>query len=372
MLLLFYFLAFWRRGMRTLSSLTKNWTHIPCIGSWSLNYWTAREIPRIKFLMMEFQTCNNRKGFPGGSVVKNYPANAGDTGSVSESERSPGEENGNPLQYSCLGNPMDRGAWQASVYGVTKSQTRLSNRTITANNWKQLWGKKYCSWAVNQATCVPWYRGHRDGHVGHTVWQCPQWLKSGPPRHSQDVLVTFSIRVATLFWLCKKHLASQTNPVCSWPIYFLAIRKQVVASASLAHLSCVSVSKQLVKTNLALSASPCCGGGRGWGLDTHMFTQALSDLANILWQVAHYSEQNHKALGFDYKKRLWFKKKKKRALSQPHVVPDSGFGVERTLPVECLFHSHRLWAEFCPELDQHSQQQGSPSRNLFPGKTQQG
>jgi len=59
-------------------------------------------------------------------VVKNLPANAGDArdaGSIPGSGRSPGEGNGNPLQYSCLGNPMDRGAWQATVHGVTKSQT---------------------------------------------------------------------------------------------------------------------------------------------------------------------------------------------------------------------------------------------------------
>ena len=59
-------------------------------------------------------------GFPGGSVVKNPPANAGDTGMIPGSRRSHGEGNGNPLQYSCLGNPMDRGAWQAAVHGVAK------------------------------------------------------------------------------------------------------------------------------------------------------------------------------------------------------------------------------------------------------------
>ena len=58
--------------------------------------------------------------FPGGSVVKNLPANAGDAGSIPQSERSPREGNGNPLQYSSLGNPTDRGAWQAAVYGVAK------------------------------------------------------------------------------------------------------------------------------------------------------------------------------------------------------------------------------------------------------------
>ena len=64
--------------------------------------------------------------FPGSSVVKNLPANAGatgDLGSIPGLERSPGGENGNPLQYSCLQKPMDRGAWQATVLGVAKSQT---------------------------------------------------------------------------------------------------------------------------------------------------------------------------------------------------------------------------------------------------------
>ena len=51
----------------------------------------------------------------------------GDAGSIPESGRSPGEGNGNPLKYSCLENPMDKGAWRATVHGVTKSQTRLSN-----------------------------------------------------------------------------------------------------------------------------------------------------------------------------------------------------------------------------------------------------
>ena len=63
------------------------------------------------------------QGFPGGSVVKNPPANAGDTDSIPGAGRSPGEGNGNPLQYSCLENPMDRGAWWATVHGVTESDT---------------------------------------------------------------------------------------------------------------------------------------------------------------------------------------------------------------------------------------------------------
>ena len=62
-------------------------------------------------------------GFAGGSVVKNPPANPGDAGLIPDLEKSPREGNGNPLQYSCLGNPMGRGAWRAAVHGVTKSQT---------------------------------------------------------------------------------------------------------------------------------------------------------------------------------------------------------------------------------------------------------
>ena len=59
-------------------------------------------------------------GFPGGSVVKNLHANAEDSGLIPQLGRSPGEENGNPLQYSCIGNPMDRGSWRSTVHGVTK------------------------------------------------------------------------------------------------------------------------------------------------------------------------------------------------------------------------------------------------------------
>ena len=62
-------------------------------------------------------------GFPGGVVVKNPPANAGDAGLIARSGRPPGRENGNPLQCSCLGNAMDRGAWQATAHGVAESDT---------------------------------------------------------------------------------------------------------------------------------------------------------------------------------------------------------------------------------------------------------
>ena len=93
-------------------------------------------------------------------VVKNPPANAGNkyVGSISGSGRSPGEGHGNPLQYSCLGNPMDRGAWWATVHGVTKSQTWLKQlgmhvqRTIRGG----------CSVHIHKTStrlrAVPWLR----------------------------------------------------------------------------------------------------------------------------------------------------------------------------------------------------------------------
>ena len=66
-------------------------------------------------------------GFPSSTEGKASACNAGDLGSIPGLGRSPGEGNGYPLQYSCLRNPMDREAWQGTVHGVTKSQTRLSN-----------------------------------------------------------------------------------------------------------------------------------------------------------------------------------------------------------------------------------------------------
>ena len=68
-------------------------------------------------------------GFPAGSEVKASACYAGDLGSIPGSGRSPGEGNVTPLKYFCLENPMDGGAWWATVHGVGKSQTRLSNFT---------------------------------------------------------------------------------------------------------------------------------------------------------------------------------------------------------------------------------------------------
>ena len=83
-------------------------------------------IPVVLFALRITIRYSTYLGFPGGTVVKNPPANAGDArdvGSIPGSGRSPGVGNGNPLQYSCLENSMDRGAWQATVHVVAKNWT---------------------------------------------------------------------------------------------------------------------------------------------------------------------------------------------------------------------------------------------------------
>ena len=89
-------------------------------------------------------------GFPGGSVVKNLPANAGDARDVCSIPgwgRFPGEGNGTPLQYSCLENSMNRGAWRATVHGVTKSQTGLNTQHYMekVSSW-ELWDPDWRLW----------------------------------------------------------------------------------------------------------------------------------------------------------------------------------------------------------------------------------
>ena len=77
-----------------------------------------------------FCVMRNKGGIPSGRVVKNPSANARDeedTGLIPSLGRSPGGGNGNPHQYSCVENPMDRGAWQTTVHGFAKSQTRLTD-----------------------------------------------------------------------------------------------------------------------------------------------------------------------------------------------------------------------------------------------------
>ena len=86
-------------------------------------------------LLLKYHVANYRLGFPGGSALKNLPASVGDTGDmalVPGSGRSTWRRNGNPLQYSYLENPMDRGAWWATVHEVAKSWTRLKRLSMRA------------------------------------------------------------------------------------------------------------------------------------------------------------------------------------------------------------------------------------------------
>ena len=82
-------------------------------------------------------------GFPGDSDSKESACNAGDPGG-----RSPGEGNGNPLHYSCLANPMDGGAWRATVHKATKSLTQLSDFTHLKDFMDLIWGSKCYVWNV--------------------------------------------------------------------------------------------------------------------------------------------------------------------------------------------------------------------------------
>ena len=106
------------------------------------------------------------RSFPGGAVVKNSPANAGDTGDVGlilGLGRSLGEGNDNPLQYSCLEIPMDRGGWQAIVHRVAKSWTQLSmhthSHTFQLQRGSQIAGRLEKEMAAHSSTLawrIPW------------------------------------------------------------------------------------------------------------------------------------------------------------------------------------------------------------------------
>ena len=100
-----------------------------------------------------FTSFPQKKGFLNGSVIKNLPVNAGDMGSIPGSGRSPEGRNGNPLQYSCLKNSMDRGAWWATVHGVTKSGIRLS---MQAPQKKFGWEGMRCYLHIRGRASVVW------------------------------------------------------------------------------------------------------------------------------------------------------------------------------------------------------------------------
>ena len=133
-LLLLYLPLWWKISFR--------FDQLPLGVSWG--YFTPRSLHTYSFLL---------QSFPGGSDSKASTCNLGDLGSIPESGRSPGEGNGNPLQYSCLENPMDGGAWQSTVHGVSKSQTWLSDFTFTSCHRASL----MLQWRTPVGTTLNWW-----------------------------------------------------------------------------------------------------------------------------------------------------------------------------------------------------------------------
>ena len=115
-------------GLVAMDCRTRDQILLPAVEAWSPKHRTTKEVTKeiieiaaIDTVIALKPTVINREGFPGGSVVNNPTANAGDMGLIPGLLiRLLGEGNGNPVQYSFLGNPMDRGAWWATVHGVTK------------------------------------------------------------------------------------------------------------------------------------------------------------------------------------------------------------------------------------------------------------
>ena len=129
----------WRQEEKEMTKDEVGWMVSPTQLTWVLVIsgrwrWTGKPgvpqsmgLQRVRHDWATELNRNNCEGLPDDSVSKESACNAGDTGSVPGSGRFPGGGNSNLLQYSCLENPMDRGAWQVIVYGVSKSRTQLND-----------------------------------------------------------------------------------------------------------------------------------------------------------------------------------------------------------------------------------------------------
>ena len=152
------------------------------------------------------------RGFVQGSPVKSPPANARNTGSIPGMGRSLGERNGNPVQYCCLGNSMDRGAWQTIVHGVTKSRIQLSNETTIFTPHLQ---------SVNYNTT-----DHREllhsVQFSHSVVSDSLWPHE--PQHARPSCPSPTPRVypnpCPLSWWCHPTILSSVIPFSSCPQSF--------------------------------------------------------------------------------------------------------------------------------------------------------
>ena len=138
-------------------------------------------------------------------MVKNLPVNAGDAGSIPGSGRSPGEGNSNPLQYSCLENPMDRGVWRAVVHGVTESQTGLNMHAHYIHFKKN---------ALVKSSSSPWFSFNLGDVQGHRT-SLPYSFRSG----NAPVCTRTEFVVSSLHHFHDKgkepaHLHTFVNQVC--------------------------------------------------------------------------------------------------------------------------------------------------------------
>ena len=150
-------------GIPAIRSFRKEGSFPSCVSSFS-----SESFPRSLYLMAFACLIGQLQGFPGDSDGKTSACSPGDQSSIPGLGRSPGEGNGNPLQYSCLENSMDRGAWQATFHGVASSWTRLSDFTfflsfflsltrreavpIVAPNWNTISKKKKERICMDQET----------------------------------------------------------------------------------------------------------------------------------------------------------------------------------------------------------------------------
>ena len=182
-------------------------------------------------------------GFLGGSALKNLWANAGDVGSIPRSGRPPGEGNGNPLQYSCLGNPMDRGAWQATVHEVVvKSQIRLGDSLPTTSDQctTSIWKWRDIMNTNNRAFLLPlltWShcwgtelgRGGNQDQAPHlpanslTTWELQAEASPARPR-MVDAIISQPFEVSARnicchyhVWLGQQHPPEEDRTLCPPP-----------------------------------------------------------------------------------------------------------------------------------------------------------
>ena len=136
-----------------LSSIQKT----PHLNTWTENLKISIPLDAVLFSNMDYLiicVCIQFQGFPGSSDCKESACNTRDLGLIPGSGRCPGEGNGNPLQYSCLENSMDRGAWWTIVHGVTKSLTQLSNFRFTHIQFSVL---VFAFWQIHSSYPCTWY-----------------------------------------------------------------------------------------------------------------------------------------------------------------------------------------------------------------------